>query len=297
MDVELGSQKEQSPPTSEFIAKLEARWEKGNFICVGLDSDLARIPITARDRTPFAMHPTTGAILRFNREIIIATADLVCAFKPNIAFYEAQGVYGMEALQETVKFIKWNYPDIPVILDAKRADIGNTNDGYVRAAFEVLHVNAIAVHPYLGKEALKPFLDRKDKGILVLARTSNPGAGEFQDLLIGEEPLYKVVARNVAASWNGNGNCGLVVGATYPRELAQIRAVVGNLPILIPGIGAQGGEVEATVKAGRDSRGMGMIINSSRGIIFASKGADFAYAARYAAQQLRDEINQHRQVK
>jgi len=164
MAVELGRREEQSPPKSEFVAKLEARWEKGNFACIGLDSDLARIPQAARENTPFAMHPDAGAILRFNREVIIATADLVCAFKPNIAFYEAQGVYGMEALQETVKFIKWNYPDIPVILDAKRADIGNTNDGYVRAAFEVLDVDAITVHPYLGKEALKPFLDRKDKG-------------------------------------------------------------------------------------------------------------------------------------
>lgn len=296
MAVELGRQEEQSPPKSEFVAKLEARWKKGNFVCVGLDSELAKIPQAARENTRFAMHPDAGAILKFNTKIIVATADLVCAFKPNIAFYEAQGAHGMEALRETVKLIKWNYPDIPVILDAKRADIGNTNNGYVQLAFEVLGVDAITVHPYLGKEALKPFLDRKDKGIFVLARTSNPGAGEFQDLLVGEEPLYKVVAKNIAASWNGNGNCGLVVGATYPRELAEIRAVVGNLPILIPGIGAQGGEVEATVKAGQDIRGMGMIINSSRGIIFASNGPDFAEAARKAVQQLTGEINQYRKA-
>lgn len=296
MAVELGRQEEQSPRTSEFVAKLEARWKKGNFVCVGLDSELAKIPQAARENTRFAMHPDAGAILKFNTKIIVATADLVCAFKPNIAFYEAQGAHGMEALRETVKLIKWNYPDIPVILDAKRADIGNTNNGYVQLAFEVLGVDAITVHPYLGKEALKPFLDRKDKGIFVLARTSNPGAGEFQDLLVGEEPLYKVVAKNIAASWNGNGNCGLVVGATYPRELAEIRAVVGNLPILIPGIGAQGGEVEATVKAGQDIRGMGIIINSSRGIIFASNGPDFAEAARKAVQQLTGEINQYRKA-
>lgn len=276
---------------SEFVVGLENRWQQGNFVCVGLDSDFAQIPQALKDSTS-----VEDVITGFNQEIVDATHDLVCAYKPNAAFYEAQGDQGLRALARTVRYIKDNYPDIPVILDAKRADIGNTNNGYVQAAFDQLGVDAITVHPYLGREAMKPFLDRKDKGIIVLARTSNPGAGEFQDLPVGQaqEPLYRVIARQVAIMWNTNGNCAIVVGATYPKELAEIRGIVGNMPILIPGIGAQGGEVEATVNAGKDSRTWGMIVNSSRGIIFASKGADFAGAARQATEQLRGEINKFR---
>jgi orotidine-5'-phosphate decarboxylase len=183
-----------------------------------------------------------------------------------------------------------------VILDAKRADIGTTNLGYVQAAFDIIGVDAITVHPYLGKEALAPFLARKEKGIIVLAKTSNPGAGEFQDLPVGDlqEPLYQVVARHVAQNWNANGNCALVVGATYPADLKKVRAIIGDMPILIPGIGVQGGEIAATVAAGKDSRGWGMIINSSRGVIFASKEDDFAQAARRATKELRTEINRYR---
>jgi orotidine-5'-phosphate decarboxylase len=156
-------------------------------------------------------------------------------------------------------------------------------------------VDAITVHPYPGKEALEPFLARKEKGIIVLAKTSNPGSGEFQDLRVGEErePLYMVVARHVAKEWNANGNCGIVVGATYPEELRRVREVVGDMPILIPGLGAQGGEIAATVQAGKDSRGWGMILNSARGIIFASKGNDFAGAARKATEALHSEIRRH----
>ncbi|HUV42636.1 MAG TPA: orotidine-5'-phosphate decarboxylase [Patescibacteria group bacterium] len=275
-------------PKSEFVAKLENRWQQGNFVCVGLDSDFSKIPLGIR----------TDSIERtmtvFNRAIIEATYDLVCAYKPNIAFYEAQGEQGMRALARTINFIKDFHPDIPVILDAKRGDIGNTNLGYIKAAFDELRADAVTVHPYLGREALKPFLDRQDKGIIVLARTSNPGAGEFQDLLVGENPLYQIVARNIAESWNENGNCAIVAGATYPQELAGIRAVVGDLPILIPGIGAQKGDVEASIKAGKDSRNLGMIVNSSRGIIFASGGADFAEAARQETEKLREEINRYR---
>ncbi len=290
-------------PKSEFVAKLENRWSQGSFVCVGLDSDYSQIPQALKDRTPTTSLAanlqdthTEKVIFRFNQAIVDATADLVCAYKPNAAFYEAQGDQGLRALARTIRHIKDNYPDVPVILDAKRADIGNTNNGYVEAAFDQLGVDAITVHPYLGREAMKPFLDRKDKGIIVLARTSNPGAGEFQDLRVGEaqEPLYQTIARNVAESWNQNGNCAVVVGATYPRELAEVRAIVGDMPILLPGIGAQGGEVESTVTAGKDSRGWGMIVNSSRGVIFASKGADFPQAARTAAQQLREEINRYR---
>lgn len=295
---EIGPQIPESlaTPKSEFVVKLEQLWQRGNFVCVGLDSDFSKIPQSLKDSIPSSPSHTEEVMVEFNRQIVEATHDLVCAYKPNSAFYEAQGDQGMRALARTVRHIKEQYPEIPVILDAKRADIGNTNDGYVQAAFDTLGVDAITVHPYLGKEALKPFLDRKDKGIIVLARTSNPGAGEFQDLPVGasQEPLYRVIARNVAESWNKNGNCALVVGATYPRELAEVRGIVGDMPILIPGIGAQGGEVEATVNAGKDSRTWGMIVNSSRGIIFASKGADFAQAARKSTEQLRTEINKYR---
>jgi len=278
-------------PKSDFVAKLENRWQQGNFVCVGLDSAFAKIPQTLKGSAS-----VEDVMVGFNQEIVDATHDLVCAYKPNAAFYEAQGDQGLRALARTVRHIKDNYPDIPVILDAKRADIGSTNNGYVEAAFDQLGVDAITVHPYLGKEAMKPFLDRKNKGIIVLVRTSNPGAGEFQDLPVGQtqEPLYRVIARQVAQSWNENGNCAVVVGATYPKELAEIREIVGDMPILIPGIGAQGGEVEATVNAGKDSRTWGMIVNSSRGIIFASKGADFAPAARQATERLRGEINKFR---
>ena len=273
---------------STFIGKLEQCWKQGNFVCVGLDSDYDQLPATVK-----SVGSIEEALFTFNRDIVDATADLVCAYKPNAAFYEAQGDAGSRALIRTVRHIKETYPHIPVILDAKRADIGSTNLGYVQAAFDIIGVDAITVHPYLGKEALAPFLARKEKGIIVLVKTSNPGAGEFQDLPVGDsqEPLYQVVARQVANVWNTNGNCAAVVGATYPAELKRVRSIVGDMPILIPGIGAQGGEVEATVTAGKDSRGWGMIINSSRGIIFVSKDNDFAQAARKATERLRAEVN------
>jgi orotidine-5'-phosphate decarboxylase len=281
----------QETPVSPFVALLEQHWQRDNFVCVGLDSDSNSLPAAVK-----AKGSIEEALFVFNREIIDATRDLVCAYKPNSAFYEAQGDEGLRALTRTVRYIKETYPSIPVILDAKRADIGSTNLGYVTAAFDRIGVDAITVHPYLGKEALAPFLARKEKGIIILAKTSNPGAGEFQDLPVGEaqEPLYLVVARQVVTNWNTNGNCALVVGATYPAELQRVRAVVGDIPILIPGIGAQGGEVAATVTAGKDSRGWGMIINAARSIIFASKGNDFAQAAREATEQLREEISRYR---
>src|SRR5947209_11344570 len=287
----LRSINHQETPVSPFVALLEQHWQHDNFVCVGLDSDYNSLPQVVK-----AKGSIEEALFVFNREIIDATHDLVCAYKPNSAFYEAQGDEGLRALTKTVRYIKETYPSLPVILDAKRADIGSTNLGYVTAAFDRIGVDAITVHPYLGKEALAPFLARKEKGIIILAKTSNPGAGEFQDLPVGDaqEPLYLVVARHVATSWNTNGNCALVVGATYPAELQRVRAVVGDIPILIPGIGAQGGEVAATVMAGKDSRGWGMIINAARSIIFASGGKDFAQAARKATEQLREEINRYR---
>jgi orotidine-5'-phosphate decarboxylase len=286
MKAEMNDNPEQHIP-STFIEKLEHLWQNGNFVCVGLDPDYGQLPAVVKRGGSIE-----DALFRFNREIIDVTHDLVCAYKPNSAFYEAYSDMGVRALIRTVRYVKETYPQIPVILDAKRADIGSTNLGYVATAFDIIGADAVTVHPYLGKEALAPFLACKEKGIIVLAKTSNPGSSEFQDLLVGEErePLYQVVARNVARSWNSSGNCALVVGATYPAELKRVRSIVGDMPLLIPGIGAQGGEVKATVQAGKDSRQMGMIINSARGIIFASRGDDFAQAARSAASTLREEI-------
>ncbi len=274
-----------------FQQKLDAIVEKNNsLVSVGLDSDLAKIPqyIKAGKNPQFA----------FNKAIIDATHDLVCACKPNSAYYEAQGAGGIEELKMTCDYVRAQYPEIVMILDAKRADIGNTNEGYVRYVFDYLGADAVTLHPYLGKEALKPFLDRKDKGCFILCRTSNPGAGEFQDLAFdsGDQniKLYQQVAKNVAEHWNYNGNCGLVVGATYPDELSIVRRLAKNIPILIPGVGAQGGDVEKTVKAGVDSCGRNAIINSSRGIIFASNAADFAKNAREETEKLKNNINRYR---
>lgn len=293
-----------------FREMLETQWSRGNFVCVGLDSELGKIPVCVgeRVRESYADINNTyfgDCIFEFNQGIVGKTKDLVCAYKPNAAFYEAEGAVGLDALQRTIEMIHEVAPDVPVILDAKRADIGNTNNGYVEMAFDYLGADAITVHPYLGAEALAPFLAREEKGIIVLCRTSNPGAREFQDIqvqggsiLIDDEPtsrpLYQVVAQHVATHWNKNGNCAVVVGATYPIELAEVRKIVGDMPILIPGVGAQGGDVESMVKAGKDSRDCGMIINSSRGIIFASNGDDYAEAARRETVKLRDLINQHR---
>ena len=283
-----GQQVVSDPKT--FITILEQRWRQGNFVCIGLDPEYSRLPASVKNARSHE-----GALFTFGRAIVDATHDLVCAYKPNSAFYEAQGDEGLHALTKIVHYIKDTYPTIPVILDAKRADIGSTNQGYVASAFDLLGVDAITVHPYLGKEALAPFLARKEKGIIVLVKTSNPGSGEFQDLLVGEsrEPLYQTVARNVALHWNTDGNCALVVGATYPAELQRVRSIVGDLPILIPGIGAQGGDIAATVSAGKDSRGWGIIVNSSRSIIYASGEQDFAQAARNATIELNAEINRH----
>jgi orotidine-5'-phosphate decarboxylase len=262
-----------------FRSLLEGQWGKGNFLCVGLDSEYEKIPKSARRET------IGETILAFNKTIIDATRDIVSVYKPNSAFYEAHGAEGWSALKETISYIRTVAPDIPVILDAKRGDIGNTNNGYVASIFDELGADAITVHPYLGSEALAPFLERKDKGIVVLCRTSNPGAGEFQDLLVQGRPLYSIVAEQVATKWNANGNCSIVVGATYPQELAEVRAIIGDMPILIPGIGAQGGDLEKSVHAGKDARGKGFILSTSRGVIFASSGPDYQNAMRTRAQE------------
>ncbi|OGG53160.1 orotidine 5'-phosphate decarboxylase [Candidatus Kaiserbacteria bacterium RIFCSPLOWO2_12_FULL_53_8] len=270
--------------SGNFNGLLKAQWKQGRFLCVGLDSDFEKIPESARKQG------IRETIVSFNRAIIDATHDLVCTYKPNPAFYEAHGDEGWKALRETIEYIHSAAPDVPVILDAKRGDIGNTNVAYAESAFDHLHADAITVQPYPGREALQPFLDRKDKGVIVWCRTSNGGAGEFQDLAVDGVPLYQFIARRVAEDWNKNKNCALVVGATYPKELAAVRAIVGDLPILIPGIGAQNGDIEKTVQAGKDSKGQGMIIAASRSIIFASSSADFAEASRAKAVEFHDAI-------
>lgn len=267
-----------------FSELLGAQWKQDKFLCVGLDSDLKKIPEAAQ------RGGTRETLVAFNRAIIDATHELVCAYKPNSAFYEAHGDEGWRALRETIQYINDVAPEVPIILDAKRADIGNSNMGYVESAFDHLHADAITVSPYPGREALMPFLERRDKGIIVWCRTSNAGAGEFQDLLIDGKPLYQIVASHVAKEWNENGNCALVVGATYPDELREVRAIAGDMPILIPAIGAQNGDLEKTLKAGKGSKNAGMIISVSRALIFASSGPDFAEAARKKATELHGRI-------
>jgi orotidine-5'-phosphate decarboxylase len=267
--------------------KLDAIIQKNNsLVCVGLDSEIKKLP----QQFAQSAHPQ----FEFNKAIIDATHDLVCAYKPNSAFYESRGIEGIEDLRLTFEYIKSKYPDVVTILDAKRADIGNTNEGYVTFAYDYLQADAITIHPYLGSEAIKPFLNREDKGAVILCRTSNPGAGELQDLIINGIPLYQIVAKKISHEWNSLNNCMLVVGATYPEELAEVRKIAGDMTFLVPGIGAQGGDVEKTVKAGLNSQKAGMIINSSRGIIFASNGEDFAERAKEETLKLRDDINKYR---
>lgn len=266
---------------------LAGRFGEGRHLTVGLDPDLGRIPQSVAPSATAAER-----VIEFNRRIVEATAGLAAAYKPNSAFYEALGADGFRALAGTVAAIRANAPDAAVILDAKRADIGSTNAGYVAAAFDELGADAITVHPYLGGEALAPFLEREDKLVFVLARTSNPGAGELQDLEDRDGvPLFRRVARAVAGDWNSAGNCGLVVGATYPEEMRAIREdVPTSMPILIPGVGAQGGDVAAVVAANRAAGSDAFLIAASRSILYASSGEDFADAARAAAEALGAEI-------
>jgi orotidine-5'-phosphate decarboxylase len=216
-----------------------------------------------------------------------ATGDLACAFKPNIAFFEALGQAGYEALQRLMKVPR----TVPVILDAKRGDIGSTAEAYARAVFDQLGADAVTLSPYLGSDSLEPFLRRADRGCFVLCKTSNAGSSDIQDLTVAGEPIYIHVARLAAHSWNNNGNLGLVVGATHPEALLRVRAICPDLPLLVPGVGAQGGDLEASVRAAVDAHGEQVLINASRSILYASDGADFAAAARAEALRLRDAIN------
>jgi orotidine-5'-phosphate decarboxylase len=270
-----------------FQQKLDTIVQKNNsLLCIGLDSDLTKLPPTIKSQQ--------NPLFEFNKAIINATHDLVCAYKPNSAFYEAEGDRGVLQLKMTCDYLRKNYPQIPIILDAKRGDIGSTNEGYVKFIFDYLGADAVTLHPYLGSEALKPFLSRIEKGSIILCRTSNPGADEFQNIITNGEPLYKLIAQKITKEWNKNGNCLLVIGATYPEELAEVRKIAPDMIFLVPGIGAQGGDIEKTVKAGLNSQKSGMIINSSRGIIFAGNGEDFAQKARVETVKLKNQINKFR---
>lgn len=267
-----------------FTDKLQNAFFKKKFVSVGLDPEISRLPNNFIEGDPVT------ATREFLYNIIDATGDLVAVFKPNSAFYESFGGAGLSLLSETVSYIHEKFPEVVVIDDAKRADIGNTNRGYVKAIFDEIKADAVTVHPYLGKEALAPFLERKDKGVFVLCRTSNPGSGELQDLESNGKKMYEVVAEKVQNEWNTNKNCGLVVGATYPEEANKIRKLAPDLPFLIPGIGAQGGDLENSVKAAKTGQNDGFIISSSRGILYASSDDDYAEAARKEVEKLNSEI-------
>ena len=272
-----------------FMTALEAAWQQRNsLLCVGLDPDPAKFPAHLRGRP--------DAILAFCTQIVDATADLVCCFKPQIAYFAAHRAE--EQLEALIEHIHAAHPDTPVILDAKRGDIGSTAEQYAIEAFERFKADAITVNPYMGRDSVDPYLAYPDKGVILLCRTSNPGGSDLQFLEVdtpkGRMKLYEHVARTVAEDWNASGNCGLVVGATFPAEIARVRELTGNLPLLVPGIGAQGGDIAATLAAGRTTKGAGLMINSSRAVLYAGKGEDFAEAARKVALETRDAINAHR---
>jgi orotidine-5'-phosphate decarboxylase len=266
----------------EKLLRVSAK--NNSLLCVGLDSDIGKIP-------KFLRETGTIPLFDFNKAIIEATKDFVCAYKLNMAFYEAEGSRGLEALEKTIQFIP---KDIVVILDGKRNDIGNTAQMYARSLFETLKADAVTVNPYLGKDGIAPFLEYKEKCSFILCRTSNPSAGDFQDLSVSSRPLYQVVAQKIR-DWNVFENCGAVVGATYPEELKTVRGILGeSIPILIPGVGKQGGDVEKTVRYGTNAKKGMALINSSREIIFAGEKEDFAERSRAKAESVRDEINKYR---
>lgn len=268
-----------------FTEQLSAAWQRNDsLLCVGLDPDPAKLPLS--------LTGTGGAIFSFCREIVDATADLVCAFKPQIAYFHSQRAE--DQLEQLIEYIHDAHPGIPVILDAKRGDIGSTAEHYAIEAFDRYKADAVTVSPYMGFDSMSPYLAHPGKGVIVLCRTSNPGGSDVQFLQVDGKPLYQVVAEAARERWNTNGQMGLVVGATFPNEIARVRQIVGDMPLLIPGIGAQGGDIEATVKAGRTADGTGMMINSSRAILYASREKDFAEAARKVALQTRETINRYR---
>lgn len=274
-----------------FIDKLRNRWQAADtLVCVGLDPEPAKLPARFND--------DPDAVFAFCRDIADATAEYACAFKPQIAHFAALGAE--QALERLVAYLGQAHPSVPVILDAKRGDIGSTARHYAAEAFDRYGADAVTANPYLGRDSVQPFLERADRGVVILCRTSNPGASDLQDLPVRgadgvERPLYQHVAQTIARDWNGNGNCALVVGATWPDQLREVRAIVGDLPLLVPGVGAQGGDVEAVVRNACNHDGTGLMVSSSRAILYASSGEDYADAAATAARDLRDAINCFRQ--
>lgn len=265
---------------TSFRSKLSgAAAQNDSLLCVGLDPDVSRLPAAAA--------AADNPVLYFNRHIIDATADLVCAFKPNFAFFGSLGERGWSTLKATLDHIPSR---VPVILDAKVGDIGSTAEHYATMFLEELGADAITVNPYMGRDAVAPFLQRADKGVFLLCLTSNPGADDFEKQNVDGSPLYQLVARK-AADWDTDGNCGLVVGATQPEAIRGIRDLVPDMPFLVPGVGAQGGDLGTAVRNGQDRTGHGVVINASRAVLYASQGPDFAAAARRAAEEMREAIN------
>ncbi|MFC0673816.1 orotidine-5'-phosphate decarboxylase [Brachybacterium hainanense] len=267
-------------------ARLARSWRSGRFVCIGLDPDESRIPE--------ALHGTgIQRVDGFCREIVAATAPFASAFKLNSAFFERMGAEGARLLEDLIGHIRAQHPDRLIILDAKRGDIGSTNRSYAEAIFDVLGADVATVHPYMGRASLAPFLERSDRGVIVMAANSAVGAGEFQDLLVGQPPvpLYEHIGRVVAQEWNGLGNCAVTAGATEPEKLARLRRAVGEMPILLLGLGAQGGDLAACLRAGRAPESFGLIPNSSRAILYASSGPDFAQAAHEAARRFNDQLS------
>ncbi len=275
--------------THTFMQALRARWQSADtLVCVGLDPEPAKFPARfAND---------ADAVFAFCRDIADATAEYACAFKPQIAHFAALGAE--DALQRLIAHLHAVHPGVPVILDAKRGDIGSTAQRYVAEAFARFEADAVTVNPYLGRDSVQPFLDRSDKGVVILCRTSNPGAADLQDFPVAHggttRPLYQHVAETIAHDWNGHGNVSLVVGATWPEQLREVRAIVGDMPFLVPGVGAQGGDVEAVVTHAKTADGTGLMVSSSRAILYASNGDDYADAAACEARTLRDAINRFR---
>jgi orotidine-5'-phosphate decarboxylase len=270
-----------------FMQTLADAWQRNqSLVCVGLDPDLARLP---------AHLPRSNAgVAQFCKDIVDATHDLVCAYKPQIAYFAALGAE--QELKDIIDYIHSRHPGVPVILDAKRGDIGSTAEMYAAEAFDRYNADAVTVNPYLGFDSVEPFLRRKERGTILLCKTSNAGSADLQELKVGDTPLYEVLAAQIASRWNANGNCLLVVGATWPTQLARIRKIIGDMPVLVPGVGAQGGDVEQVISAGCTAAGTGLIISSSRAILYASNGRDFAGAARSETVQLRGQINRYRGV-
>jgi orotidine-5'-phosphate decarboxylase len=286
-----------------FAERLaRAQQASGSLVCVGLDPDPAKLPqdlggaaeIRGAPERRGAPDPFGNALplYAFNRRIVDATAGIAAAYKPQIAFYSAIGAE--DQLVASIRYIRERAPTALVILDAKRGDIGNTAEAYAREAFDRYGADAVTVNPYMGEDSLRPFLARPDRGAILLCRTSNPGARDFQDLPVDGLPLYRRVAQRAAGQWNAHGNLMLVVGATFPREMAELRQAHPEVSFLVPGIGAQGGDLDATLAAGLDARGAGLLISASRSIIYAGGGA--AGAIREAAAQLRTAI-EHGRIK